>query len=210
MHLGLAFVRLLVYLACQGGIVSALGERLMRIACACAILIGLCLIAVGCEARALPSVAETSAPAVPAAAPASVALMNVKLPQLLDAIKAQRGKVVVIDFWMTMCVPCKKEFPRLVKLHERYAAAGWYACPSPWTTRTTAPAALDFLQSRHATFANYFIDEPADGLAKPFRAQGSARCVHLGSVRQAERHAMTTMIRTKNSLMTTWKRKSPS
>ena len=31
-------------------------------------------------------------------------------------IGASKGKIVVVDFWSTSCLPCKKEFPNLVKL----------------------------------------------------------------------------------------------
>jgi thiol-disulfide isomerase/thioredoxin len=92
---------------------------------------------------------------------AQVELKSVKLPQLLDAIKAQKGKIVVMDVWATFCVPCKKEFPRLVKLHERYAANGLVCMSLSVDDIDDRAAALEFLQSRHATFANYFIDEPA-------------------------------------------------
>jgi thiol-disulfide isomerase/thioredoxin len=31
-----------------------------------------------------------------------------------------KGKVIVIDFWATYCEPCKKEFPQLQALSDRY------------------------------------------------------------------------------------------
>lgn len=35
-----------------------------------------------------------------------------------------QGKVVVLSFWMTWCVPCKQEFPHLSKLYETYHDQG--------------------------------------------------------------------------------------
>ena len=35
-----------------------------------------------------------------------------------------RGKVVLIDFWATWCVPCKKEMPGFQELQKRYADRG--------------------------------------------------------------------------------------
>jgi cytochrome c biogenesis protein CcmG/thiol:disulfide interchange protein DsbE len=35
-----------------------------------------------------------------------------------------RGQVVLLDFWGTFCEPCKKSFPRLEELSERYKARG--------------------------------------------------------------------------------------
>jgi peroxiredoxin/YHS domain-containing protein len=36
-----------------------------------------------------------------------------------------KGKVVLIDFWATWCVPCRKSMPELQALHEKYAAQGF-------------------------------------------------------------------------------------
>src|SRR5262249_24249442 len=51
---------------------------------------------------------------------AEVRLDVVKYEPLVQAIQAQRGRVVVVDLWGDFCLPCKREFPRLVKLHQRH------------------------------------------------------------------------------------------
>jgi peroxiredoxin len=40
------------------------------------------------------------------------------------ALKELRGQVVLLDFWGTFCEPCKKSFPKLEALNEKYAASG--------------------------------------------------------------------------------------
>jgi thiol-disulfide isomerase/thioredoxin len=42
-------------------------------------------------------------------------------PQMLDElIKNRNGKVLLINVWATWCIPCREEFPDLVKLAEKY------------------------------------------------------------------------------------------
>jgi thiol-disulfide isomerase/thioredoxin len=36
-------------------------------------------------------------------------------------LSAQRGRIVVLNFWATWCGPCKDELPRLSKLSQSYA-----------------------------------------------------------------------------------------
>jgi thiol-disulfide isomerase/thioredoxin len=50
--------------------------------------------------------------------------------QLTDAegkthsLSEYRGKVVVMDFWATWCIPCSAVMPRMQKLHEKFAGSG--------------------------------------------------------------------------------------
>lgn len=39
-------------------------------------------------------------------------------------LKAQRGKVVLIDFWASWCAPCLEEIPHLSQLQKQYGARG--------------------------------------------------------------------------------------
>ena len=47
---------------------------------------------------------------------------TVALQALLDMVKLNKGKVVVVNFFATWCPPCKEELPGLVALSKSYAA----------------------------------------------------------------------------------------
>lgn len=39
-------------------------------------------------------------------------------------LQQYRGKVVILDFWATWCMPCRVSIPELGKLHEKYQDKG--------------------------------------------------------------------------------------
>ena len=121
-----------------------------------------------CEVE--PSRAQVLAQGNSAAAGVDIKL--VKLDGLLDAIKAQSGKIVVMDVWASYCVPCKKEFPRLVKLHEEHAKDGLVCMSLSVDEKEDEQVALGFLRSRQASFANFLIDERAQVWQNHFALKG--------------------------------------
>lgn len=56
-------------------------------------------------------------------------------------VAAHKGKVMLVDFWATWCVPCRAETPELAKLASKLRARGFdlvtisAACP-PCTSTT--------------------------------------------------------------------------
>ena len=41
-----------------------------------------------------------------------------------QTLEQYRGRIVVLNFWATWCVPCREEMPLLVDLQKRYASRG--------------------------------------------------------------------------------------
>ena len=62
-----------------------------------------------------------------------------------------RGRVVVLSFWATWCLPCRVEMPALQKLHERHAEDGLVVLglATDWNDREAVDA---FLGEREVTF----------------------------------------------------------
>ena len=82
-----------------------------------------------------------------------------KLADFQSAIKAHKGKVVVIDFWSTLCISCMRDFHHLVELHHKYHDKG-VVCMSVNVGLLEAKAdSQKFLDKKKAVFANFLLDD---------------------------------------------------
>ena len=97
-----------------------------------------------------------------AAPPDAIDLQIVRYPDLGSRIKELRGRVVVVDFWADYCLPCKREFPKLVALHQKYSGDGLTAISVSLDDAADAEVQVrvrQFLSAQRATFANYMLNE---------------------------------------------------
>ena len=47
---------------------------------------------------------------------------EITIDEVNDIIKNREGRVLLINIWATWCVPCKEEFPDLIKISDKYGA----------------------------------------------------------------------------------------
>src|SRR5262245_32774565 len=106
------------------------------------------------------------------AAEPDITLRKVSYKELGKIVRDYKGKVVVVDFWSTTCIPCMRAFPHLVKMHQRYKDQGFAAVSVSVDEPTAEQAALAFLQEQKATFTNVFLNEKPEVWQKNLKSEG--------------------------------------
>jgi len=91
----------------------------------------------------------------PPPATAGVALEVIAPAALRDVVARERGKVVLVDFWATWCVPCVKGFPHTVELYRDYGPRGLSVISMSLDDPSERGRVLEFLKRVGATFPNY-------------------------------------------------------
>src|SRR4051812_8186836 len=74
---------------------------------------------------------------------------------LAAAVAKEKGRVVLVNFWATWCVPCRQEFPDLVKLDKAYRSRGLAVIGVSTDLAKDLPAVEKFLAAAKPEFANY-------------------------------------------------------
>lgn len=90
---------------------------------------------------------------------AQVLVEKIDKPRLEKIIKERNGKVLLLNIWATWCVPCREEFPDLVKIHkalgkEKVEVIGI----SIDFTEDIKSKVIPFLKKQKADFVNYIAD----------------------------------------------------
>jgi thiol-disulfide isomerase/thioredoxin len=89
-----------------------------------AVLVLSALLLTGCGSNATHETAGGAAPSAALAVPGRSDLRSVDRAGYDAAIATLRGKVVLVDFWATWCLPCVEQLPHTLELGKRLQDRG--------------------------------------------------------------------------------------
>ena len=89
------------------------------------------------------------------AAAGHAAAVELRLPDLSaqeQSLSQYRGRIVVLNFWATWCVPCRAEMPLLLDVQNRYAARGVIVVGASTDDESTKHEIKPFVEKLRITF----------------------------------------------------------
>jgi thiol-disulfide isomerase/thioredoxin len=86
-------------------------------------------------------------------------------------LRDYRGKIVVLNFWATWCVPCREEMPMIVEAEKAWGAKGVTFIAISLDDGKTRKAIPEFLERYHVGFP-VWSNASADDLDKLRMGQG--------------------------------------
>jgi len=104
------------------------------------------------------------------------------------SLASLQGKVVMVNFWATWCVPCRQEMPHLQALYERYNSLG-FELLAVNVEKNNAEGARKWLEETPVSFPVLF--DPNNEVTKLYKVQtmpstvlvardGTMRFIHHG------------------------------
>jgi peroxiredoxin len=104
------------------------------------------------------------------------------------SLASLKGKVVMVNFWATWCVPCRQEMPHLEALYKRYNSLG-FELLAVNVEKNNAEGARKWLEETPVTFPVLF--DPENKVTKLYKVQtmpstviiardGTMRFIHHG------------------------------
>lgn len=67
-------------------------------------------------------------------------------------LSAYRGRIVVLNFWATYCIPCRKEMPDLASIQNEYAAFGVQVIGASADDMSALPKVRQFIRDTRLNF----------------------------------------------------------
>ena len=77
-------------------------------------------------------------------------------------LSALKGRIVVLNFWATYCIPCRKEMPDLAAIQNEYAALGVQVVGASTDEITDRDKVLQFVKETKVNFPIWMGATPAD------------------------------------------------
>lgn len=118
------------------------------------------VVAAGVSGVVLASLALLPSGDDPAPAGAAPAFETVDLQGRTVRLEDYRGEPVLVNFWASWCVPCRKEFPLLKAVHGKGATVLGVVFDD------TADAARDFMRDQGATWPA--LEDPGGRIAESY------------------------------------------
>ncbi len=91
--------------------------------------------------------------------------IELKLKDLFGAeqsLSQFKGRIVVLNFWATYCVPCRKEMPDLATIQNEYAALGVQVIGASTDEAADRPKVLQFIKETKVNFPIWMGASAAD------------------------------------------------
>jgi len=86
---------------------------------------------------------------------AATSLTPMNEEQLSAVIQEHRNHIVLVNFWATWCIPCREEFPDLVRLYEERQKDGLVVISVSMDASENEEQARAFLEKHHVIFPTY-------------------------------------------------------
>ncbi len=84
-----------------------------------------------------------------------VALKPATAEDVLREVARSRGDVVLVNLWATWCVPCREEFPDLVRVQSEFGKRGFRLILVSADFTSRRPEAAAFLAAHGVTFPTF-------------------------------------------------------
>jgi thiol-disulfide isomerase/thioredoxin len=95
--------------------------------------------------------------------PDKVKLVRADAKALDELVAAQKGKVVLVDYWATWCLPCVENFPHTVELATKYRGRGLATIAVNFDLLEDEPKVREFLAKTGADFENLISQHDSIG-----------------------------------------------